>query len=109
MPFAIMESGLFSEMVLIDANKEKAEVNKDAIMLIVANPVDILKISIRVYNQHIRSVGCAPALVYKLEIFADVIKTLGISTAPSPLFQNNDKRVVVLKNRMINFSLFDTS
>ncbi len=37
-----MESGLFSEMVLIDANKEKAEVNKDAIMLIVANPVDIL-------------------------------------------------------------------
>lgn len=67
------------------------------------------KISVCTYYQHIRSIGCAATFTYELEVFTNVIKALKICAAPSSLFQNNDKRVVILKNRMINLPLFHTS
>ena len=66
------------------------------------------EISVGRDDEHVSCIGTAPALVNELKGFVGFVGAVRICTPPTSLFQYQDKLIMILKNRVVDGSCFDS-
>lgn len=67
------------------------------------------EISISIDNEHVCCIGGSSPFINETEGFAGFIQAILVGVTLTPLLKDENQRVTILKNRMIDGSFFDTA